>query len=314
MARTTASSDNEQWRRMADAPEHLAGFLDYLQVECGLAVNTRKAYRRDLQRFLQGAWESGLRDLSQLKPIHIERFLRDCRSQGLAVSSAARGLAAVRMFVRYLVLQNALKRDVSDGIEAPKKWNRLPAVLDEPTVQMLLDAPDESQDRQAVRDRLILILLYATGMRASELACLKVRDINFNLGVARVLGKGSKERIVPVAAKALEIVRLYLETARAAVAGDDGPAELLLSRSGKPIGREDVYRIVRKYVHRAALRGKVSPHTLRHCFATQLLSRGADLRSVQEMLGHADVATTQIYTHVDYNRLKSLHKQFHPRA
>ncbi|MBC8373030.1 MAG: tyrosine recombinase XerD [Phycisphaerae bacterium] len=294
----------------------LDAFLDYLQVECGLSVNTRKAYKRDLTRFL-GYFAAPLEKLTTRR---IEGFMKYCRDAGLAVSSSARALAAVRTFCKYLVIQGVLKLDVSAGLEAPKKWNRLPTILDSRGVDELLAAPSEETDQFALRDRAILTLLYATGMRAAEIIGLKLCDVNFNLGVVRVLGKGNKERIVPAASRALDLARSYIETARGEQVAGESESELkptatvFLSHTGKPLGREDIFRIVRKYVRRVGLKGNVSPHTLRHCFATQLLSRGADLRSVQEMLGHADISTTQIYTHVDSSRLKALHKKFHPRG
>ncbi len=297
-----------------EAASHLAGFLDYLQAECGLAVNTRKAYRRDLKRFLTHLGDGGLRDLGRLSTRHVEGFLRAAKDTGLSVASVARALAAVRMFCRFLVLQRVLRQDVAASIDAPKKWHRLPTVLDESSVRELLDAPDPDLDAHAARDRAILRLLYATGMRASELAGLRPGDINDNVGVVRVIGKGAKERIIPVAEEALEAVRQYVRGHRPAPLHAGEAAPLFLSRNGRGLGRESVFRIVRKYVRRAAVRGNVTPHTLRHCFATQLLSHGADLRSVQEMLGHADIATTQIYTHVDAARLKAIHRKFHPRG
>lgn len=293
---------------------HLRGFLDYLQAECGLALNTRKAYRRDLLRFLAYLSEAGAKKLDKLTPRHIQSFLLSVKSEGLSVASISRTLAAVRMFCRYLVIERVMKQDVSASIDAPKKWHRLPTVLDDDSVSLLLESPDPAQDKHALRDRAILAMLYATGMRASELAGLKFNNINFNLGVIRVLGKGAKERIVPIAQSAIETLRKYIDQHRSTLLRDADKGHLMLSRTGKPLSREDIFRIVRKYVRRAAIRGNVSPHTLRHCFATQLLSRGADLRSVQEMLGHADISTTQIYTHVDAARIKAIHKKFHPRA
>lgn len=295
----------------ADGAGHLRAFLDYIQVECGLAVNTRKAYEVDLRHFLSEMYEQGVKSLSEVSPRHIEAFIRSARSSGLSAATVARRLAAVRMFCRHLVLERVLRRDVSSGIDSPKKWHRLPTVLSDRTVRTIMDAPCDGTDRHASRDRAILSLLYATGMRASELAGLEWGDINVQLGVVRVFGKGSKERIVPVARSAVELVVRYGADGRPAGAGGGA---LFLSRTGKALRREDVYHIVRKYVRRAAAGAGVSPHTLRHCFATQLLSHGADLRSVQEMLGHADIATTQIYTHVDASRLKAIHKQFHPRG
>jgi len=295
-----------------ESRRHLRAFLDYLQVECGLALNTRLAYRRDLCRFISGLGETA-GDLAKLTTADIERFLRRCHDEGLSASSTGRALAAVRTFCRYLVVNRALARDVSAVVVPPKKWRRLPAVLGDEHVRRILSAPSDEQDAHALRDRAILTLLYATGMRASELAGLGVRDVNFNLGIVRVMGKGGKERIVPAAEAALEAVRQYIQTDRASATAD-ATGRLLLSRTGKPLAREDVYRTVRKYVRRAAVRGKVTPHTLRHAFATHLLAHGANLRSVQEMLGHADISTTQIYTHVDAERLKSVHRQFHPRG
>ena len=309
-----------------ESRRHLRAFLDYLQVECGLAQNTRLAYRRDLCRFISGLGETA-GDLARLTTTDVERFLRRCHDGGLSASSTGRALAAVRTFCRYLVVNRALARDVSAVVVPPKKWRRLPAVLGDEHVRRILSAPSDEQDAHALRDRAILTLLYATGMRASELAGLGVRDVNFNLGIVRVMGKGGKERIVPAAQAALDAVRQYIQTDRAAAtagraagatdrpaAAADATGRLLLSRTGKPLAREDVYRTVRKYVRRAAVRGKVTPHTLRHAFATHLLAHGANLRSVQEMLGHADISTTQIYTHVDAERLKSVHRQFHPRG
>jgi len=303
--------------RSSPPPEYdraLRGFLDYLQAECGLSTNTLRAYRRDLQRFFACLAGSRFRSLTGLRPADIEGFLRHLHREGLAASSAARALAAVRMFCRYLVIDGVLPSDVSDSVESPRKWTRLPTVLDNQTVQTLLKAPDPMQDPYALRDRAILALLYGTGMRASELTGLALSDFNFNLGVVRVLGKGSKERIVPVAERAFELLRQYLQQQRPMLLRRPDTAALLLSRTGRRLAREDIFRIVRKYVRRIAVRGKVSPHTLRHCFATHLLANGADLRSVQEMLGHANIATTQVYTHVDADRLKSIHKKFHPRA
>lgn len=298
---------------LRDAPAHLAGFLDYIQAECGLAINTRKAYQRDLRRLLAFLAIQDLGQLKDLKSVHIEGFLKHCKAEGLAVSSIGRALAAVRMFCRYLVIQRVLDSDVSDVIDTPRKWKYLPTVLNDSAVRQLLGQPEADTDRMGLRDRAMLAMLYACGVRASELAGLKTLDVNFNVGVARVMGKGSKERIVPVAPAALETVQRYLREARPSLPGAEAQPNLFLSRTGLPLAREDVFRIVRKYVQRAGLRGNVTPHTLRHCFATHLLAHGADLRSVQEMLGHADIATTQIYTHIDASRLKGIHKRFHPR-
>ena len=298
---------------MSDFNLLIRDFLDTLQVEHGLSPNTRRAYANDLRHFTDHLAAQSLTNLADLTPAHIEGFLHHCRRAGLGDASARRALSAVRMFCRHLVLHNHLGRDVTESIESPKTWNRLPTVMTPEELDALLCAPAPDQDRFALRDRALLLLLYATGLRASELAGLKVTDVNERLGVVRVLGKGRKERIVPVAEQALEALRRYRGGLQGDYVGADGGI-LFQSRSGKRLTRVDVYRIVRKYIERLAIGGHVSPHTLRHCFATQLLAHGADLRSVQEMLGHADIATTQIYTHVDADRLRAIHRQFHPRG
>lgn len=313
MAHTKRAALRQTLSVLPGADRALAGFLGYLRTECGLSANTCLAYQRDLRRLLLFLSETGLSDLSGLDRHHVEHFLARCHQDGLAPSSSCRALAAVRMFCRYLVLANVLPRDVSAAVERPKQWKRLPSVLDEQTVGRLLKEPQDGVDRFAARDRAILTTLYATGMRASELAGLKTQDVNFTLAVAKVLGKGSKQRIIPIAQSAIEAIRDYLRTGRGLAPNTPAPHELFLTRSAKPMAREDVFGIVRKYVRRCALRGKVSPHTMRHCFATHLLSNGADLRGVQEMLGHADVATTQLYTHMDASRLRAIHQRFHPR-
>lgn len=293
---------------------HLRGFLDYLQVECGLATATRSAYRSDLLHFFRYLEEIGRAELRRLTPGQIEGFAGYCRRRGIMASSTARALAAVRMLCRYLVLQNVLEQDPSANIDTPKKWNRLPVVMDVESIQQLLDAPDPTQDAHALRDRAILTLLYATGMRASELVGLKCTDLTPRIGVVRVLGKGAKERIIPVADEALRVIEEYTSLHRPLLLGRRNEDHLFLSRTGRRLLREDVFRLVVKYVRRSCLRGNITPHTFRHSFATQLLKGGADLRSVQEMLGHADISTTQIYTHVDAERIKAVHKRFHPRG
>jgi len=292
---------------------HLRGFLDYLQAECGLARNTRSAYRRDLMKYLDFLHQQGT-DLTNVTSSQITEFMRSLKRAKLAVSSIARALAAVRMLCRYLVMQRVVAKDPSEVIESPRKWNRLPTILGSEAVQELIDTPDEAEFRFARRDHAIMSMLYASGARAAEVAGLEITSIDFTVGVARVLGKGSKERIVPVAKQALEDIQNYLPLRESLLANAQPTRALFVSRSGKPLAREDIFRIVRKYVLRAGIKGSVSPHTLRHSFATELLAHGADLRSVQEMLGHADIATTQIYTHVDANRLRALHRKFHPRG
>lgn len=298
----------------AEMSPAVSEFLEYLQSECGLSANTLKAYRRDLTNFGSFLLDAGCRSLEKIAPKRIEAFLRAEKAAGKSVASIARALAAVRMFCRFCVLTRLMRTDPSSAVEPPKKWSRLPTTLSDRQVGSLLAAPRPEQDIHWLRDRAVLTLLYATGMRAAELVGLRRADVNFGLGVLRVLGKGNKERIVPAAEAALELVRDYLAGPRPPPADARAAEVVFLSRTGRALIREDAFRIVRKYVRRAGIRGRVGAHTLRHCFATQLLTGGADLRSVQEMLGHADIATTQVYTHVDASRLKAIHQKFHPRA
>ncbi|MFP4105561.1 MAG: tyrosine recombinase [Phycisphaerae bacterium] len=292
----------------------LAGFLNYLQAECGLSVNTRKAYRGDLLRFFEFHNEQRNLDPAEMTAWHIEDFMLHLKRERFSVATICRNVAAIRMFCRFLVIERVLRRDISASIDSPKNWHRLPTVLDPETVRKLLDAPNAESDPYPLRDTALMTLLYAAGTRASEMAGLRLDDVNFRLGVIRVTGKGKKERVIPVAAGALKTLQSYLAGERAKLARVEGVEEVFLNHFGRRINRGTVFNIVRKYARRAGLGKSVTPHTLRHCFATHLLSRGADLRSVQEMLGHSNIATTQIYTHIDADRLKSIHKRFHPRG
>jgi integrase/recombinase XerD len=285
-------------------------FLNYLAVEAGLADNTLTAYRHDLglfDRFVSG------RDLSlqTLAPTDIQRFLIERKDQGLSIASVARNLVAVKIFLRHLFAVGLLKRDLAGLIESPKKWRLIPRILHVQQVDALLATPGED-DPYVGRDRAILELFYACGLRVSELCGLGLQDVRLDVGYLRCLGKGKKERIVPIGRTAIECLEEYLDTTRPRLDRHHSSA-LFLSRTGRPMERTNIWRLVVKYARRMGLTGKVSPHTLRHCFATHLLQGGADLRVVQELLGHADVSTTQIYTHVDRDRLKEIHRRCHPR-
>ena len=216
------------------------------------------------------------------------------------------------MFLRFAKLRRLIEDDGGEVLETPKTWQRLPAVCNKQQVLRLLEAPSP-QEPFYLRDKALLELLYATGVRASELAGLKTTDVNLDIGYLRCLGKGSKERVIPVGKIAIGATRDYLRDLRPKLAKPQSHAFLLLSRTGRPLSRIEIWRLVKKYAVRAGMPRNVTVHTLRHCFATHLLSGGADLRSVQEMLGHVDIATTQIYTHVDHERLRQIHKKFHPR-
>lgn len=285
-------------------------FLGYLCVEAGLADSTLRAYRHDLELFDGFVTDLGA-TVATLCPTHVQRFLIHRKDQGLSIASIARNLVAIKIFLRHLYATGHLKRDLAALIESPKKWKLIPRVLHVQQVDALLGTPD-GEDPYAVRDRAILELFYACGLRVSELCGLALDDVRLDMGYLRAFGKGRKERIVPVGRTAIESVREYLESLRPRL-DRRGSRMLFLSRTGRPLERTNVWRLVVKYARRMGLPGKVSPHTLRHSFATHLLQGGADLRIVQELLGHADVSTTQIYTHVDRDRLKDVHRRFHPR-
>jgi integrase/recombinase XerD len=227
-------------------------------------------------------------------------------------NSAKRALVAIRMFLRFAKLRRLIEDDGSEVLDTPKTWQRLPAVCNKQQVLRLLEAPS-TEETYYLRDKALLELLYATGVRAGEVANLKTTDVNLDIGYLRCFGKGNKERVVPVGKIAIAATRAYLQDLRPRLARPQSQAFLLLSRTGRPLSRIEIWRLVKKYAVRAGMPRNVTVHTLRHCFATHLLSGGADLRSVQEMLGHVDIATTQIYTHVDHERLRQIHKKFHPR-
>jgi len=292
--------------------DHARAFLDYLRVEAGLAENTVLGYGRDLVGLLQYCRSRGVTNLSRIRAELIQEYLRGLINQQKAETSVKRVLVAVRMFLRYAKLTGLIDNDLGEFLETPRLWQRLPMVCNKQQVLKLLHAPDPSEQFY-LRDRAILELLYATGLRASELAKLKVADLNIDIGYLRCLGKGNRERIIPVGRTALAAVVGYLEQLRPQLLSPRSGESIFLSRTGLPLSRIEIWRLVKKYARRAGMPRNLTVHTLRHCFATHLLAGGADLRSVQEMLGHVDISTTQIYTHVDHERLKEIHRRFHPR-
>jgi integrase/recombinase XerD len=286
-------------------------FLDHIFLECGLSGATVTAYKHDLNEF----WDHLIVrevEAAEISMDDVQQHLIALHQRGLSLSSISRHLAAVKVFLRYLLAEGVLRRDVVALIEAPKRWRTIPDAIRYDQVEALLSAPSEQQDFY-LRDRALLELLYATGMRVGEIVHLPVEQINLRLGYVRCMGKGRKERIIPVGRLALEAVREYVDVLRPRLLGDKHHAALFLSRTGKPLDRTNVWRLIRKYAVAAGIDGRVSPHTLRHSFATHLLAGGADLRIVQELLGHADLTTTQVYTHVDEAELRSVHQRFHPR-
>ena len=292
-------------------PAELRAFVDCLALECGLSANTLAAYRRDFQVLDQYLLNNN-QTLENWDVPHLSDYFKHLHERGYGLASVARHHASLKMLLRFAHSRGRLRRDLPALMETPKKWHRLPDTYRYRQVDALLNAPGP-EDEFHFRDRALLELLYATGMRVSELTALAVGDVNLKVGFLRCFGKGNKERILPIGRNAIDAVRAYLHTQRTEQLRDPAQDALFLSRTGKPLDRTNCWRIVRKYARRIGLKGKLSPHTLRHCFATHLLEGGADLRIVQELLGHADVATTQIYTHVDRDRLKSIHQKYHPR-
>jgi integrase/recombinase XerD len=291
---------------------HIRSFLNYLTVEAGLAENTILAYGRDLRDFQKCCKGRDINHLEQIRPALIQDYLRMMTQEQKSEVSVKRSLVAIRMFLRYGKLTGLIEDDFTTILESPKIWQRLPIVCNKQQVVNLLNAPCPDEPYY-LRDKAMLELLYATGVRASELAGLKTTALNLDIGYLRCLGKGRRERIVPIGKVAVAAIAAYLTNLRPKLAKPLSGNFLLLSRTGRPMSRIEMWRLVKKYASRAGMPKNLTVHTLRHCFATHLLAGGADLRSVQEMLGHVDIATTQIYTHVDQERLKKMHKKFHPR-
>jgi integrase/recombinase XerD len=303
---------------MASANAALASdvtsFKHYLEAERGLAKNSVLAYGRDLERFQLWSADGGLKDYLQPTVRELSRYLAHCREENLAAPTVARHLVALKMFYRYLRLEERVQQNTVELLSSPALWERIPQVLSPEAVDKLLMAP-RGDERFYLRDRALLETLYATGSRASEVAGLKLVDLYLDSGFCKCLGKGNKQRVVPLGNKAVAALRTYLADLRPTLIRPDPDVPwVFVSRGGKALTREMLWILVKKYVRRAGLHAKVSPHTLRHSFATHLLAGGADLRTVQELLGHANIRTTQYYTHVDRARLKAIHRQFHPKG
>lgn len=292
---------------------YLPEFQEYLQFERGVSPRTLEAYTRDLGRLMSYCGRLGLDAADKFTPSLLREFVYDLKDQGLQATSIRRTMSAVRTYFAFLLAEGHVESDPTEQVELPKTWRRLPGVLSREDVEKILDAPDVS-DRLYWRDKALLEFAYASGVRVSELAGLKVRDIDLQEGVALVFGKGSKERLVPIGRSAQRALDIYMRELRPRLARQDGQGIVFLNAQGRPLSRMGIWKILRKHVKRAGVTKRVTPHTLRHCFATHLLEGGADLAAVQEMLGHADISTTQIYTHVDREYLRDVHKRFHPRS
>ena len=287
-------------------------FLGYLTVEGGLSDNTIQGYGRDLRDFLEFCKSGKVSELKQITPALIQKYMIMLAKDDRAEASAKRALVAIRMFLRFGKLNGLVEDDFTGILEGPKLWQRLPVICSKKQVVDLLEAPSP-KEKYYLRDRAILELLYATGVRASEVAGLKISDLNLDVGYLRCIGKGSRERVIPLGRVAAAATLEYLKDMRPKLAKTFSGDFLLLSRTGRPMGRIEIWRLIKRYAARAGMPKNLTVHTLRHCFATHLLAGGADLRSVQEMLGHVDISTTQIYTHVDQERLREIHRKYHPR-
>lgn len=285
-------------------------FINYLRVEKGLSQNTLSAYQIDLDKVSRFAGEIG-KDLLTLERDDIKAFIRHLHKSGLEAKSIGRTLVTVRNLFKFLLLDGIIKRDPSENIETPKSWQSLPKFLIPEEVEQLLESPDITTDA-GIRDKTMLEVLYATGLRVSELVAIKMNDLNLDVGLITTLGKGSKERTVPMGRSAAEWVKRYLPIRQRFLKGANSPL-LFVSSKGGPISRQVFWKIIVSYGEQAKI-GHITPHLLRHSFATHLLENGADLRSVQMMLGHSDISTTQIYTHITKERLREIYKKFHPRA
>jgi integrase/recombinase XerD len=288
-------------------------FCDHLTLERGLSLRTVDAYRRDVARLAAFMTARGVGRPADMGAAELREYVYHLKDQGLQASSIRRNVSAIRTYFGYLLAEGAVVADPTDRLELPRAWRRLPGVLSAGEVATILDAPDPA-DRLFWRDKALLEFAYASGVRVGELISLKVRDVDLQEGLALVLGKGAKERLVPVGRAALQALIVYLREIRPKLAKQQGAGVVFLNARGAPLSRMGVWKILRRHVHRAGIRKRVTPHTLRHSFATHLLEGGADLASVQEMLGHADIATTQIYTHVDREYLRDVHRRYHPRA
>ncbi|HHY16780.1 MAG TPA: site-specific tyrosine recombinase XerD [Firmicutes bacterium] len=288
-------------------------FIDYLGHEKGLATNTLESYGRDLRQYHGFLSEDTSQTLETASQATIVAYLMFLRKQGRATATIARRLAALKAFYQFLLKENYVARDPTDDLSSPRLERKLPRVLTVEEVERLLNQPDTSSPA-GKRDQAMLEVLYATGIRVSELVNLNMDDIDFREGFVRCMGKGSKERVVPMGEIAANSLRTYIETGRPKILSNPREQALFLNHHGRRLTRQGFWKIVKKYAVQAQIQKEITPHTLRHSFATHLLENGADIRAVQEMLGHADISTTQIYTHVTKDRLKDVYARSHPRA
>jgi integrase/recombinase XerD len=291
----------------------IESFRDHLALEAGNSANTVEAYARDIRRLAEFATSKGATEPAQVTRTLLRDFVFLLKDLGLSPATIRREISAVRTYFAFLLGEGRITDDPSDRLESPQRWRHLPEVLTVGEIESLLAAPHVDEP-MAWRDRALLELAYGVGLRVSELCNLGLSDLLLSEGLVRVFGKGSKERLVPIGRSVIGAVSTYLHTLRPSLDRGKTEGRLLLNARGEPLSRVGAWGVVKRCAKRAAITKRVTPHTLRHSFATHLLEGGADLRAVQEMLGHADLSTTQIYTHVDREYLHSVHKQYHPRA
>jgi integrase/recombinase XerD len=291
----------------------LDSFLAYITVEKGLSKNTLESYGRDVGKFLAFLEKEKVKSVHEIKYENILDFLSSFKKHGFSDTTTVRTIVSIKQFFKYLLIEKIIKEDPSSQIQTPKMKKSIPGVISLEDVEKILSAPDEKTP-EGIRDLAMLELLYATGIRVSELINLKQNEVNFEMGFIIVYGKGSKERIVPMGAEAQEKLKTYMEQSRPALLKQRECKELFVTRRGKGMSRQGFWKLIKGYALKSNISKPISPHTLRHSFATHLLERGADLRTIQIMLGHSDISTTQIYTHVENERLKEIHKKYHPRS
>lgn len=295
--------------------DHLQDFIHYLMIEKGLARNTIMSYERDLRSYILFIEQKMMKQsMNEIERVHIVQFLAQLKDDGKSAKTIARHIASIRSFHQFALREKIADHDPSIHIETPQAEKSLPKVLNMKEVERLLDLPNNGS-RFYLRDKAMLEVLYATGIRVSELIHLTINDVHLTMGFLRCIGKGNKDRIIPLGKTAQAAVQDYLDKGRQQLLSPKHPTEyLFLNHHGKGLSRQGFWKNLKKTAQAAGIQKELTPHTLRHSFATHLLENGADLRAVQEMLGHADISTTQIYTHVSKTRLKDVYKQFHPRA
>ena len=293
--------------------QFLDSFLAYITVEKGLSKNTLESYGRDVRKFLTFLEEGHIETVHEIKYENILDFLSSFKKQGFSDTTTVRTIVSIKQFFKYLLLEKIIKEDPTSQIHTPKMKKSIPGVISLEDVEKVLASPDENTP-EGLRDLAMLEVLYATGIRVSELINLKLNEVNFEMGFVIVYGKGSKERIVPMGEEAQEKLKTYMEHSRSTLLKQKDCKELFVTRRGKGMTRQGFWKLIKNYALKANITKPISPHTLRHSFATHLLERGADLRTIQIMLGHSDISTTQIYTHVENERLKEIHKKYHPRS